>query len=357
MRRLKDTSTIIQDEVTLPAKSRYFMKYFHPKSPYILSKPKIQRFPPDADDEKDVAEYYRNRAVESMSEYLNLCEMLPMKWGVETVWTLKDKTEKYYSVYIFKSHRNSGYFSAWLRDHPHKVIITQPDCELEEYLYRRKHPCIITIPFFRQWPEYEIVRYTYGDHVAARTQIHMINHIDEGIFILRKIGASELAMRAYALHPLLQGDDDLFDFHQRLMNTSNEEDPVHEISPTVILLATEYRSVANEYLSMCDSRPIRLSPIKDVNDMLIADKIQNRKDFELFHEGHHDRTERLVQYFKEWLIALGITEEKYLEIKYEIYMAIYGYKYHNGMDAEEALKLSMMKKFDDNGNQWSHSTN
>ena len=40
----------------------------------------------------------------------------------------------------------------------------------------------------------------------------MINHIDEGLYILKRIGASEWAQRAYAIHPILQGDDELAAF-------------------------------------------------------------------------------------------------------------------------------------------------
>jgi hypothetical protein len=40
----------------------------------------------------------------------------------------------------------------------------------------------------------------------------LINHIDEGLYILKRIGASEWAQRAYAIHPILQGDDELAAF-------------------------------------------------------------------------------------------------------------------------------------------------
>lgn len=76
--------------------------------------------------------------------------------------------------------------------------------------------------------------------------------------------------------------------------------------------------MANEYLStrsITNIDEIRLSPLKVVNDMLIADKIQNRKDFELYHEGKHPRSEELAQYFRNWLERLGISEEFYQETK------------------------------------------
>ena len=48
--------------------------------------------------------------------------------------------------------------------------------------------------------------------------------------------------------------------------------------------------------------------------MLVADKVQNRKDFLAFHEGIHERTLELDYYFKYWLEALQITEEMYEEL-------------------------------------------
>ena len=47
----------------------------------------------------------------------------------------------------------------------------------------------------------------------------------------------------------------------------------------------------------------------------IADKIQNRKDFELYHELTHPRSKELIQYFKNWLEKLGVSEEAYQEYK------------------------------------------
>jgi hypothetical protein len=61
---------------------------------------------------------------------------------------------------------------------------------------------------------------------------------------------------------------------------------MEQVDKRVLLLAVEYRNIANEYLSHKPStNDVHLSPIKDVNTMLIADKIQNRKDFEIYHKG------------------------------------------------------------------------
>lgn len=156
--------------------------------------------------------------------------------------------------------------------------------------------------------EYKIISDFYGDQIAKRSGVKLMNHIDEGLYILEKIGASEEAKRAYCLHPIVQGDDSLKENSHLLK----------DIDYRVIINSIEYRSVANEYLSYREIKSldeVRLSPLKDVNDMLIADKIQNRKDFELYHLGTHDRSKQLDKYFKNWLEVLGVSEDFYKETK------------------------------------------
>lgn len=48
--------------------------------------------------------------------------------------------------------------------------------------------------------------------------------------------------------------------------------------------------------------------------MLVADKVQNRKDFKRYHEGTHDRSRELAYYFDLWLTVLQISPERYEEL-------------------------------------------
>lgn len=172
-------------------------------------------------------------------------------------------------------------------------------------------------------PGYALIYNLYGQRKAERSQVPYINHIDEGIKILEAIGADLLTQEAFAVHPVFQMDEDL------TANWSKAE----KLNPTVVLLAMEYRHVANDFLSGKIHRrtkmgwgdpdpdweyyPVhkpQLSVLPQVNQMLIADKVQNRKDFEIHHKGTHPRSEFLDFYFKLWLEVLGISEEKYQEL-------------------------------------------
>ena len=152
--------------------------------------------------------------------------------------------------------------------------------------------------------EYKLISQHYGDRVAQRSQVPLINHINEGLVVLDAIQATVYAKQAFCIHPLLQADEDL---------VKNLNAVAFACSPVVVMLAMEYRSVANEYLSdkVNTGQKIRLSPLWEVRDMLIADKVQNYKDFVTYHSGTHPRSKELHQYFDEWLTALNIGSWSY----------------------------------------------
>lgn len=169
---------------------------------------------------------------------------------------------------------------------------------------------------------FKLIEKVYGDRTAKRSGVPLINHITEGVKILNAIGNDYDTIVAFMLHPLWQQDK---------MLTVSAGNPCGLTSRQLIYVM-EYRNIANRSLSdivgeakldgpytnrreFALRRPIVLSPLDEVNNMLIADKVQNRKDFELHHKGKHDRSEELDFYFRSWLQALGLHEDRYHKLK------------------------------------------
>lgn len=167
-------------------------------------------------------------------------------------------------------------------------------------------------------PGYKMIAAHYGDARAKRSGVLLIDHINQGLVILDRMGADDAVKEAYAAHPIFQADEDL----------AQNWELCEQLSPLVTLYVMEYRNCANGFLSykiekgpdawgretIYPKQPLKLSPMPQVNLMLVGDKVQNRKDFELYHLGKHDRSDELDFYFKLWLKRLGISEERYLEL-------------------------------------------
>lgn len=161
----------------------------------------------------------------------------------------------------------------------------------------------------------------YGHLTASRSKVPLIHHIYEGLVVLARTGMSApYVMQAYAVHPLFQDG--------RLLETHWSE--LMKLPQHVITFAMEYRSVANAGIRKpvgrtlpiirgWESAPsgafnwLRLSDIAAVNSMLVADKVQNHKDFSrhfLCGDGLHPEATDLQAYFEAWFSLLHVTQDQ-----------------------------------------------
>lgn len=265
------------------------------------------RLPHDADDRAQVWQYYATRARQLLHEGYQWCGDI---WWVpgfedrvfETGFVHRASGQGFVSYYGLPAARGQGY----LRQLASRgfEIVTLKDCGIEAAL-QHVGATYRVAGRLTETREYQLIQDYYGDRKAQRSQVWLMNHIDEGLGVMSEVDASEEAMRAFCLHPLLQADDSLAANYARVAQAVGQEPQ----GAYVLGLAMEYRSVANEYLAHCTMRPggIRLSPLKDVTDMLIGDKVQNRKDFE-DHAATHANRVRLAEYFREWCEALDVAD-------------------------------------------------
>lgn len=166
-------------------------------------------------------------------------------------------------------------------------------------------------------PEYKAIEEFYGNRTTKRSGVRLMNHIDEGLLILDQYHASENSKRAFCLHPLFQNNEEL--------QTVGLEYVMSAKDPYPVMLVMEYRQWANMWLSdkvksfhnrvsyECDTDP-NPGPLIEVHQMLIADKVQNKKDFIRYHCGTHSRSPELSLYFDRWLDVLGVSNDRYVEL-------------------------------------------
>lgn len=161
---------------------------------------------------------------------------------------------------------------------------------------------------FPVWPRdeltqaYKAIEVFYGQARAARSGLLKIRHIDEGLVILDCLGANVYTRAAWCLHPILQAPADW---------EANASILQHYHWQTATYVRC-YREVANAWLSdkVNVGKPLP-SIMPEVNFMLVADKVQNRKDFLLYHHGSHPRSDELGRYFDKWLKALKVSSQDY----------------------------------------------
>jgi len=267
------------------------------------------RFPKTCATVDEALVYYQNRSIQLLSRGWSWDgNHLDHGWGVEV--HLKSPWMRYYaSVFVLEGHTGQGHLSRWFDQHDvvdGMEFATSDDCPLmQSWLYRHDIPYQnLDLPDSRA---YKAVSSFYGDHRAKRSGQFFMNHIDEGLDILTQLRCNSTVKDAWCLHPLVQNDEDL----QATLAAGGH---LNGQDPAALILAMEYRHQANGHLSKHAPklRPT-WGPLDEVRDMLIADKMQNRKDFDLHLRGHPDVTNgnRLDSYFREWFDALGITDDQY----------------------------------------------
>lgn len=280
------------------------------------------RRPMDAATVAEVWQYYDTRSRQMLLEGYTWSERLEWAPGYEgaAIRTFfKGIDERaWVSFFVLPEHRANGIMTALTKATNHPVL-TVTDCEIASLLHRHGIEFHLVGDYVLDSVEYDLCQEFYGDQKSNRSQVFLMNHIDEGLAVMNFQGASTPAMRAFCLHPLLQSDVDLAaNFGRVAKALATVPDGGHTLA-----LAMEYRSVANAYLAHSDmpATGIRLSPLAEVNDMLIGDKVQNRKDFELYFRSQtdfcggsrnripHTNYARLNEYFQQWCDALGVAEK------------------------------------------------
>ncbi len=265
------------------------------------------RFNPDCETNEEIEEYYVNRAVQLLGQ-ASFHNIKFTDYGAITEWSAY--FGECVSIYVRKSQRTPGEYKK-IAKNLKQLLFTIEDCDLTSYL---NHNFIRHRVLNNSTPgSYNEIASYYGDIRAKRSGVLYMNHIDEGLAILRAIDAPRIALDAFCLHPIFQTELD----RPNTVEFSSLEN-------NCILLAKEYAKTANASLphnTQGDIDKIKLSPFEEVNQMLIADKVQNFKDFKKYHRSTHPNAAMLERYFINWLTKLNVIQrldklEETITLKY-----------------------------------------
>lgn len=155
----------------------------------------------------------------------------------------------------------------------------------------------------QHYTEYKVIQEVYGERKANRSQVPYMNHIDEGMAIIDHFTeeSDDIAKRAFCLHPIYQVDE--------FMNIAQQKGLLRNLSKTTKFFASDYGFIANRYLAkhklQTDHRFISYGKSQTLKRMLIADKVQNYKDFVKYHYNSHPNSEHLNNYFISWFYGLA----------------------------------------------------
>jgi hypothetical protein len=271
----------------------------------------MKRFSTNFNTINDAKLYYQERAIQSLPVGWSWNgEIFEKEWGGYTFF--KDSNNDIFvSPFVYSKYIGNGYLLNWInKENTHKIITSDYCDDMRLWLQKKKIQHSVIPKYKNSYLfAYNLIAKYYSDTKAKRSGLYYINHIEEGIYILEKIGADSDTISAWCIHPMMQSDDDFKNFY--------ENNLFKNIPSNILLLGAEYRNIANAHLSRHYKKIPKLSSITQVNEMLIADKIQNKKDFECYVR-HADNAQRLCEYFDEWFCALNISQKTYEEFSNDI---------------------------------------
>lgn len=283
----------------------------------------------DANSNTDILQYYIT-SVKGMNAMLckdsiankGFYVLTEISFNTEYVCaTIVNKNESFTSYYIRKNYRGKGIFKSLINEAKtrNEKIITTYACGIDNLLKKYEGSYHFEDSFFST-PVHlataeEFIFSVYGNKRAKRSSVPLINHILEGYIILNLLGLSvDDTEQAYALHPVFQSGkaNDLIALTEYTQNRNT-----NIITANTVLNAQTYAIIANSLLytefASGGLVPSELYRSKIVKNMLIADKVQNYKDFRLYHKTH--KNQDLADYFKYWLESMSMSIEAFEQLE------------------------------------------
>lgn len=195
------------------------------------------------------------------------------------------------SIYIKEQFRGKGAIKQFFD----QKFITLPECNLESFFIKNKLDYICCVDGCES--AYSLISEEYKNKFSNRGKIPYINHIYQGLGILKLLNSDLDTKKAFCYHPIIQSGKTL------------------DVNDYAVTLANDYSKIANKFLRS-EYKKYDLYDIKElqgelvyqseVREMLIADKIQNYHSF-MKNRMFFAEKDDIKEYFLWWFDVLKIS--------------------------------------------------
>lgn len=242
----------------------------------------------------DLRENLINYSVRLLKAGLRLSNIQETNFGVIGHYDITDhcfmkQTKlKYVHIMLNKKYEDKNIHSQILKSNPTWRHLLSPGDKLRS-LSQTVQPSYI-----EEEIEYNYMKDLFSTSVSKRTKDLSTNPMEEGLAILNILESNHITKKAYCIHQLFHNDESL--------ERSWDGNRFPNCDIKSMLLAMEFRTL---YKSKPNRNGIiKLSPIKEVNEMMLAYKMQQYKNFEINGRGQTDNDELVESSFKNWIKQL-----------------------------------------------------
>jgi hypothetical protein len=273
------------------------------------------RLDKDRDDFDGVYQYFREYAIQLYSSgyHIRSIEEVSNLGGLATFRNTKG--EVFHSFYLYKRLRGKGIYRRLVESENWNILVNY-NSELLQYHTRKKVPFVLTNPHLTSY-EYIMLEKHYHNEYDNITDRHYMSRVDDALAILTWLGVSDTVKESYLLQPYYYSDYSFKMFSGNSMRSMS----TFGIDANKIVNAMEFRHTSLSFIPGGDFTKITTSSLDVVNKMLIANRIANKIDFELYFSDHSMKNS-FEDYFDNWLLELAVTDNMYNAFKEKLTLKV-----------------------------------
>ncbi len=256
----------------------------------------------DAETHSEALKYLKLRSVQLLkfNYFIQRVQYTNFGWIAyyDNANTPQDLCTKYVAIYVLKQYRGKGILSNFMKSNPDYKFINL----VEMGLLGKMISAADTIPHinvgFEDYHEYRLenLKKHYEDSMYDNWNYY-ISYTYKVMAVNKWLNFSKICTDSLIILPLLWSDKDFVNNWKTITISSN-----------LAFFISEYKNVSKNYnldRKIQSTSDIVISPITDVNNLLLSTAIVNYNNYENHYKLTHPRASLFGEYYKNWLVRLS----------------------------------------------------